>query len=122
MKNPMDTLAEFYRCLKPGGIMVISSMKPDIDMSSIFTKMIDRLNKGLIPIPPDDKEKYLKATRDFANSAAQLFQLVDERKFRFFYLDELQEMMEEVGLKVIDTSESYGDPPQAFIIKALKKM
>ncbi len=122
MKNPIDTLSEFARCLKPNGIMVISSMKPDTDMSGIFTKMIDRLNSGLIPLPPGSKEKYLKATRDFANSAAQLIQLVDERKFRFFHLDELLEMMEEVGLKILDTSESYGTPPQAYIVKAKKML
>ncbi len=120
MKNPLDTLAEFSRCLKPGGIMVISSMKPDTDMSTIFTKMVDRLNKGTIPVPPGQKERYLKAVRDFANSAAQLIQLVDERKFRFFHLEELLEMTQEVGLEVITVSESYGNPAQAFIVKARK--
>ena len=120
MKNPLDTLFEFARCLKPDGIMVISSMKPDTDMSSIFTRMIERINEGIIPIPPGSKERYLKATRDFANSAAQLMQLVDERKFRFFHQEELLEMMEEAGMRVIEISESYGDPPQAYIIKAQK--
>ncbi len=120
MKNPLDTLFEFARCLKPDGIMVISSMKPDTDMSTIFTRMIERINEGAIALPPGTKEKYLKATRDFANSAAQLMQLVDERKFRFFQLNELSEMIEEVGMKIIEVSESYGDPPQAYIIKARK--
>ncbi len=121
MKNPLDTLFEFARCLKPDGIMVVSSMKPHTDMSSIFTRMIDRINDGTIPIPSGSKEKYLKATRDFANSAAQLMQLVDERKFRFFHPEELSEMMEEAGMRVIEISESYGNPPQAYIIKAQKR-
>ena len=33
LKNPHVTFAEFVRCLKPGGKIVISTMMPDMDMS-----------------------------------------------------------------------------------------
>jgi ubiquinone/menaquinone biosynthesis C-methylase UbiE/esterase/lipase len=120
LRNPLDTLAEFRRILKPGGILIVSSMKPDTDMSKIYGQMIKRITSGELPIPEDQREKVLTATRDFANVAAHLLHLVEERRFRFFHPDELIEMIQTCGLGDVRLMESYGDPPQAFIVQTRK--
>ncbi|MEE9605533.1 MAG: hypothetical protein V3V70_08180 [Candidatus Scalindua sp.] len=54
------------------------------------------------------------------SSSLQLLTLVEECQFRFFSEEELLAFAEENGLKVVILYESYGNPPQAYILTGVK--
>ena len=119
LKNPHVTFAEFVRCLKPGGKLVISTMKPDMDMSIMYTNLIKKIEE-MENISGKEREDLLKSTRTLANRMSVLLTLVEECQFRFFSKEEMLEFAEECNLKDITVTESYGNPPQAYILSGVK--
>jgi SAM-dependent methyltransferase len=115
--NPQETLGEFYRILKAGGKMVISTFRPDVDMSRIYTNLILKIENDPDYVPPNgkDKEDFLKAVRSFANSAAFLLHLEEEGHFKFFSRAELKELLESARFERVEFYDSFGYPPQAYV-------
>ena len=119
LKNPHVTFTEFVRCLKPGGKIVISTMKPDMDMSIMYTNLIRKIEQ-MDGISGKMRESLLKSTRTLANRMSVLLTLVEECQFRFFSKEEMLEFAETNNLKDITITESYGNPPQAYILSGVK--
>lgn len=119
LKNPEVAFKEFVRCLKKGGRLVVSSMKPDADMSIIHKKILKSVENS-DNYCNHEKDRLLKSIRRLANKMAQLLTLVEECQFRFFSEEELLSFAEENGLKEVTLYESYGDPPQAYILTGIK--
>ncbi|UCF99259.1 MAG: PilZ domain-containing protein [Spirochaetaceae bacterium] len=120
--NPQYAVAEFYRILEPGGTALISSMKPDSDVSVIFTNYIEKLNEsGGQPNAFRNSDKRLAAT-DMLNEAASLFELEQEGFFRFFTAEELIGLCENCGFQSIRIFQSLGNPPQAHVLVAQKPL
>jgi ubiquinone/menaquinone biosynthesis C-methylase UbiE/pimeloyl-ACP methyl ester carboxylesterase len=137
--NPHYAVAQFYRILRPGGTAIISSMKPDSDVSMIFTSYTDSLRRAADsaagggsaasegsaasggsaagPIPAT-----LSGAMNMLNEAASLFELEQEGYFKFFTAEELIAMCENSGFKSIQAYRSLGSPPQALIIVARKPL
>lgn len=115
--NPIETVREFHRVLRPGGVVVVSTMQPDFDMSRIYQQMLRRLQSDPnLPLPPGtDRATFLRDVREFLNSAAFLSILAEEGQFAFFSREELTSMLERAGFRRVETVTSFGDPPQAFI-------
>jgi SAM-dependent methyltransferase len=90
--NPLESLLEFERILKPGGRLVISTFRPDVDMSRIYTRLIQKIESDPYYVAPNGMacEEFLNAVRAFANSAAFLLQLEEDGSFKFFSLEELR--------------------------------
>jgi ubiquinone/menaquinone biosynthesis C-methylase UbiE len=101
--NPLESLLEFKRILKPGGRLVISTFRPDVDMSRIYTRLIQKIESDPFYLAPNEmaREDFLNAVRAFANSAAFLLQLEEEGSFKFFSREELRSLLEEAGFKVL---------------------
>jgi SAM-dependent methyltransferase/pimeloyl-ACP methyl ester carboxylesterase len=120
--NPLESLLEFERILKPGGCLVISTFRPDVDMSRIYTRLIQKIegNPGYQTPNGMAREDFLNAVRAFANSAAFLLQLEEEGSFRFFSREEFRNLLEQAGFKDIVLSDSFGRPPQAYIAVCTK--
>ncbi|HEX9049625.1 MAG TPA: methyltransferase domain-containing protein [Anaeromyxobacter sp.] len=119
--NPDETVREFHRALRPGGRLVISSHRPNTDMSEIFTKLVDDVGCGRVPPPPGmDRARFLEELRAYTNSAAFLLRLTEEQTFRFFGPDHLRQMLEQVGFRSVEINPSFGDPPQAYIAVGVK--
>ena len=119
LKNPDVTFSEFVRCLKPGGRIVISTMKPDTDMSIIFTNLIKKIEQSN-EYSKHKKDDILESIRAQANRVAFLLTLVEECQFRFFSKEEILGFAEENNLKDVTITESYGTPSQAFILSGVK--
>jgi ubiquinone/menaquinone biosynthesis C-methylase UbiE len=114
--NPELALREFYAMLKPGGKILVSSMKPDSDISPMYTKFIGDVIKGLGN--QDDsgrKDQDLQAARAMLNEAASLFTLEEEGYFRFYSSDDLTDLLSAAGFENIHVHPSMGSPPQALI-------
>ena len=120
--NPHYAVAQFYRMLKPGGTAIISSMKPDSDVSMIFTRYTESLRRtggdsGDNPLP-----QKLTGAMDMLNEAAGLFELEQEGYFKFFTAEELIALCENSGFQSIQVYRSLGTPPQALIAVARKPL
>ncbi len=121
LHNPDDALAECYRMLKPGGILLVSSMKPDSDISMMFTNYI---RKTLTPNCSEDDgmENGVSGARAMLNEAASLFELEEDGFFRFYTLEELKDLLADAGFVDVTGLSSMGDPPQACIAVAKKTL
>lgn len=115
--NPSETVREFYRLLKPGGKILVSSNRPDPDMSRMFMSYV---NKVASSHPADSKvvegiEHSLEGARGMLNEAARIFELEENGMFTFYSRKELEEMLNEAGFKEVKIHSGFGNPPQAYI-------
>lgn len=119
---PGEAVREFHRMLRPGGRLLISSMKPDSDISGIFTAYIaEQSETGAPEIRQSDRERNLREARTMLNEAASLFSLEEDGWFRFFSSGEMIQMMRNAGFTDITIYESLGKPSQAIIATGIKK-
>jgi ubiquinone/menaquinone biosynthesis C-methylase UbiE len=119
--NPDLILMDFYRMLKPAGLLLVSSMKPDSDISTIFTDYINNVQSSNIESGNGrNYNQNLAAARAMLNEAAALFTLEEDGYFRFFSEEELAAMLEAAGFQEIYTYRSLGDPAQAIILTGKK--
>ncbi len=118
--NPVETLFEVRRIIKPGGLLVLSSMRPDTDASGLFTRLLDKIEV----MPAEDfpakwpKPRILESMRSFLNDAQALVDLEEAGTFDFFDPEKLDGLLEESGWESIRTIPTFGDPPQGYIIVA----
>jgi SAM-dependent methyltransferase len=122
LHRPEATIREFHRMLRPSGVLVISSMKPDADVSRIYMRLIERLrDAGDVEIPEGlTREDLLTSARTFLNKAAGIIRLEEEGAFEFLPGERLAEMLAAAGFTNIRVRESFGDPPQAFVLSATR--
>jgi len=115
--DPLESLLEFRRILKPGGRLVISTFRPDVDMSRIYTRLVQKIESDPHYATPNgmSRDDFLNAVRSFANSAAFLLQLEEEGRFKFFSREEFRRLLEQAGFKDINLYDSFGQPHQAHI-------
>ncbi len=122
LDHPGETLSEYVRCLKPGGRIVFSSMKPDTDPGEAYQKALRKLESNdYVELPEGfSRQTLIESIRAFINSGALLIQLAEEMQFRFFSRDEMRELAEYAGLTRVEIYPSYGERPQAYIAVGYK--
>jgi ubiquinone/menaquinone biosynthesis C-methylase UbiE/dienelactone hydrolase len=119
--NPDEIFHEFYRMLKPNGLLLVSSMKPDSDISLIFTNYVDKVQHfDFSGTDIKSQEISLLGAREMLNEAATLFELEEDGYFKFFSEKELVDMFETAGFHHVRVFSSLGNPPQAVIITGRK--
>ena len=120
--NPDDIIYEFFRMLKPGGRLLVSSMKPDSDISLIFTDYIHKVQKiDMEDTEIKDQEGNLNAARAMLNEAAALFELEEDGYFKFYSEKELVAMFKNAGFVNIQVTLSMGKPEQVVILTGEKQ-
>jgi SAM-dependent methyltransferase len=121
--NPEYLLSEFHQMLRPGGFILLSSMKPDSDISMMFTNYI---RKAQTPGCAEDGtiagESGVEDARAMLNEAASLFELEEDGFFRFYTPEELRDMLAATGFVDISILPSMGSPPQAYIAVGRKRL
>ncbi len=117
--NPQEIFPEFYRLLAPGGTLLVSSMKPDSDISVIFTDFVAEAKTTLGN--RSTAEAQLSGARAMLNEAASLFELAEEGFFRLFTGEQLAGLLRAAGFGDITVEPALGNPPQAFIAVGKKQ-
>ena len=118
--NPVETLIEIRRVLKPGGLVVLSSVRPDGDSSGLFTRLAQKLERMDPAELPEgwDRKTALDSVRSFMNDAQALVELEEAGTFDFFDPDRLRGHLEEAGFSLLKTVETFGTPPQGYLYVA----
>lgn len=107
--NPDYLLCALHRTMRPGGRILLSSMRPDSDISKIFTDFIHEQSGKT------KDSAQLAAARAMLNEAAGLFELEEDGYFRFYSGQELRDLLEQAGFRDVSVVASLGDPTQAII-------
>lgn len=108
LENPFAVVEEFARVLRPGGVLVISSMKPHADLSKLYLDYAQKLRS----------EDELDSARSLLNAAGAIKLREDAGIYRFFSGEEMEEMIQATGLELVKTEIAFGD--QAIVVSARK--
>lgn len=122
VREPLSLLKRVAGAMRPGAKLVVSSLRPDADVSRIYLQSVDELRAGRArTILGVEAERTLsESVRTFLNDMARVLDFEEQGIFRFVDLGELTELVASAGFSQIETSRSFGDPPQAIVLSARK--
>jgi ubiquinone/menaquinone biosynthesis C-methylase UbiE len=115
LRDPLVSLREIHRLLKPGGVVVASSILPNWDPSKLYAEEAALMHQH-------GSEVKLDALRAFANMLSRLIELEEDGRFKFFAPDEFRALAEEAGFSRVHLFESLGTPATAVILRAEKQL
>lgn len=106
LKNPLALLREFRRLVRPGGRIVISSMKPHCDISVIYRDFVES----------QTAEIQVQSARVLLGGVGEIKIKEDQGHYLFYSGQELAGMLGDVGFKSPQVYGSFGD--QAVVVRA----
>lgn len=124
LERPMELLRGIAAVLRPGGRLVLSSMRRDADISRIYVNALAELppDRRQVHFGPESAKQFEQIQRVFLNDAATLVRLEEEGRFRFYDADELESMIRGAGLIPEKSQLAFGSPPQAVIVSAVRPL
>jgi SAM-dependent methyltransferase len=122
LRNPELLFPELYRILAPGGKLIVSALRPDSDLSSMYTRFVGKMKRfELEETRFGTRDENLKAARAMLNEAAGLMCLEEDGVFAFHSEEELLGMFQSAGFCDLQVRHSLGNPPQAIIVTGARR-
>lgn len=120
--SPGALLREVHRVLRPGGTLVLSSLKRDADISGICVDAVAELRQGRgREVLGSEGERHLgEALQTFISDASRLLEFEEAGLFHFWSESELLTMMEAAGFRIERRGRGLGSTPQAHVIEATR--
>jgi len=108
VKNPQLILMKLFRILKPGGRIVVTSLKPYCDLSQIYRNFVDQT----------ESDQEIEDARDLLRAAGRIKEKEYQGHYRFFSEKELISLLTKAKGKAIKVYRSFAN--QANIAGAEK--
>jgi ubiquinone/menaquinone biosynthesis C-methylase UbiE len=108
LKKPAGLLRRLHCILRPGGRIVVSSMKPFCDLSLIYRRYAEGCRS----------EQEIESARDLLRAAGKIKVKEEQGYYTFYSAEELAEMMVAAGFVHLQTFTSFGN--QAVVVRAEK--
>ena len=108
LSRPQDLLRELHRVLKPGGRIVVTSMKPFADLSELYRRYVEK-HAGAAEV---------ESARDLLRAAGKIKVKEEQGYYTFFSTEELTEVMLSLGFRNPSGQMSFGN--QASVVVAEK--
>jgi SAM-dependent methyltransferase len=120
--DPLALLACTLQSLRSGGRVVVSTMKPDADISALYVEGIAELPRDRVEhlFGREVSDHFEVLQREFLNSAAHLLDLEQDGRFRFYPSHELCALVQAAGFVDVETTHAFGEPAQAVVVFARK--
>ncbi len=105
LQTPANVVAELCRVLRPGGKLVVSSLKPNPDLSEIYRNFV---------VVAENEEEIAQARKLLSNAGA--IKVKEARGLYYFYSEgELRRLFRKCGLRQIRVLRSFGDQANVII-------
>jgi len=120
LSDPGRFLAEVFARLRPAGLLVLSVLRRDADTSKICVDGVGELRggQGLASFGESREGEIARSLGGFINNAARLLDLEEQGIFRFWDRDELEQAASRAGFVGVSVRPAFGDPPQAWLLRA----
>ena len=117
--DPLATLREMHRLLRPGGTLVVSSILPNFDPSKLYTEGVDILARQAEE-GDETAGRKMEALRHYGNMVSRLIELEEDGRFRFLDRAALTALVSEAGFARVHAFQAFGSPPTAILVRAEK--
>lgn len=108
LSSPRMVVRELARLLKPGGRIIVSSMRPFADLSDLYLQYTTKHRAN----------EELESARALLNAAGRIKTREEQGYYTFFQGEELADLLAEAGLKPDPVLDTFGS--QAVLVAASK--
>jgi ubiquinone/menaquinone biosynthesis C-methylase UbiE len=118
LADPREFLQRTFAALRPGGRLVLSTLRKDADISRLHVEGLEELRAGRARevLGEDAAQSIDDLARSFLNDAAKILDFEEEGIFHFWDAEELSVIAQESGFRVLKTCPALGNPAQAIVL------